>query len=441
VNFPTYRWREQELDDTGTIDGKRMGFVADALRARSYAWGFVDQGFSSATNFLLAVVAGRVLGPAGLAAVMVGFTLYLVALSFQRSLVTEPLVASSTTHHAGQRVTSARAALVVVLVGSLLATAAELGIAGLVGGRYGQGILVVAVWLPFALVQDFWRTILFRDERASAAAVNDGLWLAVMGLAIPFAWLSGSSWAIAGCWGLGALAGTVAGVVQTRIRPVSPRLAIEWWRREAAALGKWLGLESLASNIAAYSSVFMLVALLSAASYGGLRAVQTVFGPLSLLYPAVALPGLPAIARAHTESSQDARSLAVRLSVLVTALTVLYVIVFTFASGALPLLFGPEFARFHALTLPVGLAQITAATSVGFVLLLKAQRRGRALFWSRIFALVLILTITTSLAATRGVTAVAWGYFAAALPAALLLAIVALRFEPERTGRLEPATP
>ena len=59
------------------------------------SWGLVDQGFSSATNFGLTVIAGRLVGPKGLGVVYIGFSLYLFVLSFQRALVTDPLVVSS----------------------------------------------------------------------------------------------------------------------------------------------------------------------------------------------------------------------------------------------------------------------------------------------------------------------------------------------------------
>jgi hypothetical protein len=59
------------------------------------SWGLFDQGFSSATNLGLAVLAGRLTGPGGLGVVYLGFTAYLAAISLQRALVTDPLVVYS----------------------------------------------------------------------------------------------------------------------------------------------------------------------------------------------------------------------------------------------------------------------------------------------------------------------------------------------------------
>jgi O-antigen/teichoic acid export membrane protein len=57
-------------------------------------WGVIDQGCSSAVNFGLTVVAARLLGPEGVGAVCIGFTVYLVALGLLSALVGDPLVVS-----------------------------------------------------------------------------------------------------------------------------------------------------------------------------------------------------------------------------------------------------------------------------------------------------------------------------------------------------------
>jgi hypothetical protein len=43
------------------------------------AWGVVDQGLSSATNLGISILAGRLLGPAGLGVIFLGFSTYLFA--------------------------------------------------------------------------------------------------------------------------------------------------------------------------------------------------------------------------------------------------------------------------------------------------------------------------------------------------------------------------
>src|SRR6187200_1175798 len=56
------------------------------------AWGGVDQGLSSATNLGLSVLAGRLLGEAGLGVTFLGFSACFLSLSIVRGFVTAPFV-------------------------------------------------------------------------------------------------------------------------------------------------------------------------------------------------------------------------------------------------------------------------------------------------------------------------------------------------------------
>jgi hypothetical protein len=67
------------------------------------AWGVVDQALSSATNLGIAILAGRLLGPAGLGVIFLGFSTYLFALSFVRALITEPFVVATAAFDRAQR--------------------------------------------------------------------------------------------------------------------------------------------------------------------------------------------------------------------------------------------------------------------------------------------------------------------------------------------------
>src|SRR3954467_2589038 len=59
---------------------------------RQIAWGLLDQGLSSATNFGGSVLAARVLSTEDFGAFAVVFSLYLVALGLSRSWTSEPLI-------------------------------------------------------------------------------------------------------------------------------------------------------------------------------------------------------------------------------------------------------------------------------------------------------------------------------------------------------------
>ena len=378
---------------------------------RAYVWGFVDQGFSSATNLALTLLAGRALGPAGLGIVVVGLSAYLVALGLQRALLTTPLVSASAALPFDERSLAVRRGLTIVLTGASGAALVVVLLGLIVPGDVGLGFLVVGAWLLPALVQDFWRVVLFQEERPGAAAANDACWAVAMAIAAPLAWLSGTVWAIVGCWGAGALAGALIGLLQTRVRPDSLRHAYSWWRTRLWPFGRWLGAEGIVYGVASAATVLLLYALLGAKALGGLRAAQTLFATLTFILPALSLPGLPALTRVLAVSARAAMGLAMRLSVLVAGLASLYVAAVLILGGRLiPYVFGGSFNAFTDLALPIGTWQLLGALGAGFTLLLTAQQRGRDLATVLIASSAMSTAFVSLLAWRSGVTGAAWGF-------------------------------
>lgn len=405
------------------------GALASRLRRNgSYVWGFVDQGISSATNFGLVLLAARALGPDGLGVVTLGFFAYLLALGFQRSLLTTPLVSSSAPLEASVRESAIRNGITVQFAGALALTVAFLAGGLLLPGSGGRGLLLVAPWLGAALLQDFWRAVLFQEKRARGAAANDGLWALTMCAAAVPAWYLGTDWAIVGCWGAGALAGALLGFVQLEIRPAAPTAAVPWWRTRIWPFGSWLGLESALYSVAEAGTMFVLSGLLGAAAVGGLRAAQSLFAPLNLILPAITLPGLPAIARAHAASPRAAILLAARLSALVVTLAGVYAaVMIAFGETLVPYVFGESFAMYEDLAVPIGMWQLVGGCGAGFAIFLVARQRGRDLVAIRAAGALASLAFVTLLAWTSGVTGAAWGFALGAGCASVLTVAFAIR--------------
>jgi O-antigen/teichoic acid export membrane protein len=392
------------------------------------SWGLVDQGFSSATNFGLTVVAGRLVGPKGLGVVYIGFAIYLLVLSFQRALVTDPLVVSSAALSGARRTAAGRAALTLVLGAGMVSSLLMAALGLVVPGPVGRGLLLFAPWMVLGLVQDFWRALLFRDGRGAAAAFNDGVWLAGMALAIPFAWAARSQWAIVATWGVGASLGGLVGFAQTKLRPRRSQAAWRWWRREAMALGRWLGVENALIAAQTQLLVVLLAAMLGAHDVGGLRAMEAVFAPTTLVGEAMGLPGLPLLSRSLATSFATARRWATRLSLVTLALVAAYLLATgAFRSQLLSVVFGDEFRRFDHLVVPIGLGQLLFAAGSGYWLLAKAASRGRALVVARLVGSTTALGTAAGLAAVNGITGAAWGMTAGVGLGAAVIAVLTRR--------------
>lgn len=380
-----------------------------------WAWGFIDQGFSSVSNFGLTLLAARLLGPGGLGVVAIGFALYLVALSFQRSLISQPLVISSSTLAPPERSEATASSVTATLMLALAEALALAGFGTLLGGAVGHGLVMIAPWIPPALLQDHWRAILFRESRGFAAAANDGVWILGMVLSLPLAWFLHTTWAVIGCWGLGAALGAALGFVQARATLAGPIAAWDWSRRDAWPMGRWLAGEGTIYMIISQTTLFVLVALLGTAAIGGYRAAATIFAPLTLLRPAIALPGLPAMTKAVSSSRRKGRRVAGQLSAGLVAFTTIYVLLLSIRRmQLLALVFGASFGRFAGLILPIGIEEIFNAFAVGFYLFLKGSRQGRSILWSTAIAETSTLVGATALALRYGLVGAAWGMTASA---------------------------
>lgn len=409
-------------------DRERVEDLALATRAGPFVWGFGSQVASSATSFGLSLVAALLLGPTGLGTVFVGFSFYLLALGFQRALVTDPLIAASSTLDGVARANATRAALTMCILSSGFLALAGAAAGFMFRGEVSTGLSLFVPWLVPALLQDFWRVILFRDGRGRAAMTNDVVWALIMGAVVPLSLLFRSAWVVVSAWGLGAVAGMMLGFFQTSIRPDALIRSSKWWRRTAWPLGRWLAAEGVVYTLGSHGLVFVLVFILGTRSLGGIRAVQTLFAPLSILIPAIALPGLPELSRQMARSVQRARRLASLLGAASLALTGTYVLVGLFAGEQLLILvFGKEFAVFESLIWPVAIGQLFVASAVGFTLLLRAQARGKAVLFPRVVGSVSALGLATALATSYGAEGAAWGMAIGSTAAALLISILAFR--------------
>jgi O-antigen/teichoic acid export membrane protein len=401
---------------------------AGSGEGRSLAWGFVAQGSSSVTTFGLSLVAGRALGPEGLGAIFIGFTLYLAALGLQRALVTVPLVSSSAALPSQERERSIRSGLTTT---TLWASCAALSfvLAGiLIPGEVGRTLLVFGLWLPAALLQNFWRAILFQERKGRAAAFSDVTWLLAMTVAAPLAWVTHEEWAVVSSWGFGGLAGLAVGFSAARQWPERPARATTWWRLQAWPFGRWLGVQEMVFHLASYALIFVLPAVIGTRGLGGLRAAESLFAPFSLVATAIGLPGLPAVSRAIARTPRAGKSLAVRLSALAIGVAVSYVaVMILIGEWLLVALFGQSFEPFTTLIWPIGVWQVIAGAGVGFGLLLSAEQRGRETLLSGAAGSAAVFGFVSILAWTHGVTGAAWGLASASAVSTLLTMFFALR--------------
>ena len=139
-----------------------------------FVWGLIDQAFSSASNFLLPIIAAHALGPEGVGIVFIGFAFYLMVSGFERALLLHAadLGVRATGSRGEDGSNSLRAHCRVHRgrrgVGCFRRIRSS-------GGDIGLAVLAYTPWLIPALMQDFTRAVLFQERRGAAAAANDAV--------------------------------------------------------------------------------------------------------------------------------------------------------------------------------------------------------------------------------------------------------------------------
>jgi O-antigen/teichoic acid export membrane protein len=398
------------LPTPGLTDATSTGDVAEVGMRRVFAWGFLAQVFSSATNFGLIVIAGRLLGPAGLGVVVIGYAGYQLVAGLQRATIIQPTVAHAAPLSRSERRWFAESSLTVATCSGAVATVCVAAVGVGVGGNIGRGLLIFAPWMIVALLQELWKTILFQEGHGRGGAASDCVRLGVIVLSIPVALHWRRDYVVVGGWGAAAAAGLVVAMMSYPGRPERLRTAFAAWPRRVWGLGRWLGAREVVFQLLAYATILLLAVILGSRNLGGLRSAEALFSPFSLVAAGLVLPALPALSRAISDARGHALRLAFRICAVAVAFGVIYMAVMAVAGPWLLVhLFGRSFAPFKGLVWPMAAAQVVNAAGVSFTLLLSAEKRGRASFIAGVLFATATLGFATGLAVAYGVSGAAWG--------------------------------
>ncbi len=176
------------------------------------------------------------------------------------------------------------------LAAGLMAASICLLTAFLAGGSFGRVLTIVALFLPFLLMQDVWRYAFFAAGRGSAAFVNDAVW--AVALFAGFAYLRhlGATsvalftlaWAGAGCLA------AIVGVFQVKLLPRSPRAAVSWLRRHRDLAPRFVAEFAVGTGVSNLT-LFAIGGIAGLGELGRLRAGEIALGPLNVLFAGAGL--------------------------------------------------------------------------------------------------------------------------------------------------------
>jgi O-antigen/teichoic acid export membrane protein len=377
-----------------------------------FGWGLADQLLSSATNFLLALLVARTVGPRDLGAFTVAYATFTFSLGAVRAIAGELLVVRHSAVSADEWrdgvAKSAGTALiggVIVGVGSLIAGAGA-------GEPFRTVLSIVGLALPFLLVQDVWRFAFFARGRGSAAFLNDVVWVVTMFAAfallrhydvLSVAWLT-LGWASAG-----ALA-AIVGVFQLKVLPSGPVAAVRWLRRHRDIAPRFFA-EFVVSSGVSNLTLFAIGGVAGLGELGRLRAGEIALGPLTVLFAGAGMVATPEGVRLLHESPRRLvrgcrwLSLALVAGVLTWGAVILLV---PRAIGEFLLRANWDAAR--PLLLPLLIALIGYAFSFGAWTGLRSLAAAKRSLRARCIDASLTFSLGLAGAYFGGAIGVAWGY-------------------------------
>jgi O-antigen/teichoic acid export membrane protein len=364
--------------------------TAPAGLRRKTGWAVADQALSSATNVAITVLAARTLDPAGFGAFSLVIVIYLLAVGISRGFVTEPLLsrpvaiddswAKTFSAVTGGVLPIAAVAAAVVAIAATFASR-DLRMAG----------LMLAVALPGLLVQDAWRFCFMAQGRPAAALVNDATWAAaqatIVGLLASTRGLS--LFALLLAWAGGSAVAAFAGAVQASARPSIGR-GRDWLRSHVDIGGRYT-VEFLTASGAAQLGVMGLGAIAGLPAVGAVRAAQTLFGPINIVYSGMYLVLVPAGAALARRPRQLARSM-VKASVGLSA----FAAAWTLAALLIPervgrALFGTSWDATDRLVLTTGALVLAGGLAAGGIAGLRALAAAKDSLHARLVVLPLVL--------------------------------------------------
>lgn len=332
----------------------------------SVGWTALSQLLSSLSNLVLSISVGRAGGASLLGQFTLAFTAYLLAMGFQRALISEPLMSLP----AQQERHVDRAALSSALIfGTAVAVATAA--AGLVTGI--RPLLVLALMFVPLLLQDHLRFQAFQRLDARRAAELDLIWFVLTVAAWPLLVSAGSVELPILLWGAGAGVASVYGLLRARTAPARAATARRWWMADARRVGGALAVESTVHSLAIQGLAFGLAAVIGVSELGRLRAGQILLGfagTALVTFNVLVLPRLAA--RGGALSARQAAALC-GLATTVSLAAVGGSIVI--APWMEEVFFGGRLEVDVMLLLGLGAVLVLNTSTAGLVLHMKALRR------------------------------------------------------------------
>jgi O-antigen/teichoic acid export membrane protein len=406
-------------DSSVTARSRARGKLRARGVGRRFGWGLADQAVSSLTNFAVSLYVARSLGAVQFGAFSLAYVTYSFALNASRGLSTDPLLVrfSGAEPRAWRRAVGSCTGTALAV--GLVAGAAMLAVAVLLGGTARVAFLAMGLTMPGLLLQDSWRFAFFAAGRGSQAFLNDMIWAAAMLPALLALKMTGHEtvfWFVL-AWGASANVAAAAGPFQARVIPKILD-AWTWVMRHRDLAFRYLAENTIFSGSTQLRITFLGV-IAGLAAVGYVQAAQTLMGPFLAALMGISLVTVPEAARVLQNSPRQLRIFCLLIGVGSALAALAWGVVLMFALprglGELVLrsrLWRPTYPLILFVTLTVMGTCFTIGASAGLRALGSSRRSLRAMIFSSAVLVVLSITgaITGGALGTVRATAMAGGF-------------------------------
>lgn len=337
-----------------------------AHMTRRASWGLADQALTSVGNILLAVVVARSASASELGALGVALSVYVLSLVIARAYCGEPLLLGLANRWESSGITggtcSAAAGAAVLLGAGLSIPAAAVGF--LFGGSVSGATTVLALMLPFLILQDTYRLWFFSLEQPDKAAALDGLWLALQGLLfyllVHFKGAGLNSLLLA--WGTAAAVSSLLGRVMTA-QPVKLRFGRKYLRGHATE-SRLLAADAMLALGPTQVALILIAAVVSLDVAGVLRAGLIVLGPVSVVAQSVSYSFIQPLRRRIGQRQPITRPCAA-LACIMAGVAALWALVVATTPAWIGAIVGRGLTTAQPALLPLAVYVIFNAASLG----------------------------------------------------------------------------
>ncbi|KQZ66857.1 oligosaccharide flippase family protein [Nocardioides sp. Root151] len=366
----------------------------------------IDQVVSGASNLLIAVLAARFLGVASFGLFGIIFMVYVTAQGLARAMVCEPVLVhpEEAVERPGAVIGSAS------VVGSLIALVVLAS--GLVAHFFDadlrNGLLVLAVSLPFLVLHDLGRYLGFATHRPTRSLALDLVWLVLLVAAIVALFALDRqtlTWFMVAWAGTGAVAALLV-FWQYRHHRITPNLT--WLRSKWSFSWRYM-LSFVATYGASLATTVAIAAVAGARALGGVRGALLLVRPFMTFQTASVAAGIAEIA--HLDAGRAVlRRHARRTTVLTVLVAVLNLLVLLFLPTWLGrAVLGETWEVTEPLMLPAGLQIVFLALVTGPRSGLLGVRAIQKTVVIDVASTVILLVLTVAGAAVDGAVGAFWG--------------------------------